>query len=172
MGKETNKVLVTILGVLMIFCGIGAIGSPFMMGAMMTTIIGIMLIIGGGAEIVMAFSSGLKTGFPVFLAGLLTVIAGGIVMANPILASAVFTILMSIFFISEGVVRSISSFKVRPAQGWGFALFSGVISILLGIMLMRGWPISGMMAIGVFAGIRLLFGGMNILTVSTVASAE
>lgn len=172
MGEKTNRGLVIALGMLMIFCGLVAIGSPFMMGAMMTTIIGIMLVIGGLSEVVIAFSNGWKEGLPVFLAGILTIIAGAVVFGNPLLASALFTFLMVGYFISEGVLRCMNAFKFKPAQGWGLILCSGIISILLGIMLMRGWPISGMMAIGVFAGLRLLIGGINMLTVATAPTPE
>jgi len=47
--------------------------------------------------------------------------------------------------------------------GWGWQLFSGIISVLLGIMLWQDWPLSGLWAIGVLIGIRLLFSGFGIL---------
>ena len=172
MGKKTNRRLTIALGILMLFCGVVALGSPFIMGAMMTTMIGIMLIMGGVAEMIISFSNGWKAGLPLFLAGILTLIAGGIVLGQPILASAMFTIMMVIYFISEGILRSIYALQSRPIQGWGFLLFSGITSILLGIMLMRHWPLSGLMAIGVFAGVRLLFAGISLLNCRSIGSAS
>ena len=170
MNEKTNKGLTIALGILMIFCGVVALGSPFIMGAMMTKVIGIMLIMGGVAEMVISIPNGWKAGLPLFLAGILTLIAGAVVLGRPILASAIFSIMMTIYFMSEGILRSIYALQSRPTQGWGFLLFSGILSILLGIMLMRSWPLSGLMAIGVFTGVRLLFAGISLLYVPYIES--
>ncbi len=169
MEEKSNKGLSMVVGILMIFCGIVAMGSPFLMGAIMTSIIGFMLILGGISEMFISFTNGWKESLLILLTGLLTVAAGVVVLRNPVLASSFFTILMVIYFISDGVLRAGAAFKFRPNQGWGLALFSGIISIVLGIMLLRGWPVSGLMAIGIFAGVRLLFSGMNVLSGGSVA---
>ena len=171
MEEKNNKGLSVILGIIMIFCGLVAIGSPFLMGTIMTSMIGIMLILGGISEMFISFSNGWKQALLILLTGLLTVAAGVVVLRHPVFASSFFTILMVIYFISDGVLRSMNAFKVRPTKGWGFVLFSGIMSVLLGIMLMQGWPVSGLMAIGIFAGVRLLFAGMNTLSGGSVKSA-
>ena len=54
-------------------------------------------------------------------------------------------------------------------------MFGGAISIVLGIMIWRQFPLSGVWAIGVLLGIKLLFGGMIMVaagsTVRAVAGA-
>lgn len=164
MAEKNNKGLSKIVGILMIVCGIVAMGSPFLMGSIMTSIIGIMLILGGISEMFISFTTGWKQALFTLLTGLLTVAAGVVVLRHPVLASSFFTIMMVVYFISDGVLRAANAFKFKPNRGWGLALFSGVMSVLLGFMLLQGWPVSGLMAIGIFAGIRLLFGGMNVLS--------
>ena len=51
-------------------------------------------------------------------------------------------------------------------------MFGGAISIVLGIMIWRQFPLSGVWAIGVLLGIKLLFGGMIMVSAgSTVRAA-
>jgi uncharacterized membrane protein HdeD (DUF308 family) len=44
-------------------------------------------------------------------------------------------------------------------------LFGGAVSVLLGIMLWRQFPLSGAWALGLFLGIKMLFSGMMMVTV-------
>lgn len=164
MTAKNNKGPSKIVGILMIICGIVAMGSPFLMGAIMTSMIGIMLILGGISEMFISFSNGWKAGLLTLLTGLLTIMAGVVVLKNPLFASSLFTILMVGYFIADGIIRSVGAFKLKGNAGWGLALFSGIMSVVLGFMLMQGWPVSGLMAIGIFAGVRLLFRGMNMLS--------
>jgi uncharacterized membrane protein HdeD (DUF308 family) len=46
-------------------------------------------------------------------------------------------------------------------------LFGGIVSVLLGIMLWRQFPLSGAWALGLFLGIKMLFSGMMMVTVGS-----
>jgi uncharacterized membrane protein HdeD (DUF308 family) len=159
-------------GILSIFAGMAAIGSPFLTGALVTTIIGISLLVGGVMELLVAFSAGgWKKGVWAFLSGLLAMVAGGLVIAHPVVGAAMIGIILIVFFLMDGITRSILAFQLKPMPGWGWQLFSGVISVALGIMLWQGWPLSGMWAIGVLIGIRILFAGFGILFLTSAAVA-
>ncbi len=160
------------LGVLSILAGMAAIGSPFLTGALVTTIIGVSLIFGGILELMMASGvGGRKAGPAAFLGGVLAIFAGGILIAHPVLGAAVVGMILIAFFLLDGVSRSILALQLKPMPGWGWQLFSGIISILLGILLWQGWPLSGMWAIGVLIGIRLLFAGFGILFLAGAVSS-
>ena len=57
----------------------------------------------------------------------------------------------------------IQSLDVRiPAEiihNWGWHALSGLITLLLGILVLAQWPVSGLWVIGLFVGIELLFYG-------------
>jgi uncharacterized membrane protein HdeD (DUF308 family) len=152
------------LGVLCVLAGLVAMGSPFLTGALVTTIIGVSLILGGILELMMASGvGGWKAGPSAFLGGALAILAGGILIAHPVLGAAVVGMFLIAFFLLDGVSRSVLAVQLKPMPGWGWQLFSGIISILLGILLWQGWPLSGMWAIGILIGIRLLFAGFGML---------
>lgn len=163
-GESSSRGCMMVLGVISILAGIAAMGSPFFAGSVITTMIGISLIIGGVMELLMAFTAkGWKAGIWAFLGGALAVIAGGLLIARPMIGSAVIGIILIAFFLADGVARSILAFQLKPIQGWGWQLTSGVASVILGILLWQNWPLSGLVAIGVLIGIRLLFSGFGIL---------
>ena len=71
------------------------------------------------------------------------------------------------------LLEAIAAFQIKPASGWGWALFSGVITVLLGAMIWNQFPLSGAWAIGTLVGIKLLFSGWSLLMFGMVArSAE
>jgi len=39
--------------------------------------------------------------------------------------------------------EAMMSFQVKPDKGWGWALFSGILSVLLGVMIWSQFPVSG-----------------------------
>ena len=60
-------------------------------------------------------------------------------------------------------------FQLKPAQGWYWPLVSGLISILLGIMILAKWPVSGLWVIGLFVAIELIFNGWSYVFVALAA---
>ena len=66
---------------------------------------------------------------------------------------------MSAWFVASGIIESIAALTARDVKGWGWILFSGVVSVLLGLMLWSQFPLSGVWAIGLLVGIRLLTAG-------------
>jgi uncharacterized membrane protein HdeD (DUF308 family) len=48
---------------------------------------------------------------------------------------------------------------VRPAHGWGWLLFGGIVTVILGILIWTQWPESSLRVIGLLVGINLLFTG-------------
>jgi uncharacterized membrane protein HdeD (DUF308 family) len=92
-------------------------------------------------------------------------------LGQPLLGLASLTMILIIYFIADGIMAAALAFKVRPEQGWSWMLFSGVVSILLGISLGNGWPLSGAWAVGVLLGIRLIFTGWSMIMFGTLSGA-
>ena len=80
--------------------------------------IGVLMIIGGVARVVHAFQVD-KTSSLVFwlLSGALYAVAGAMVLANPLLGAAIFTLLLAASLIASGVVMIVVSFSSRVQQG-------------------------------------------------------
>lgn len=160
------------LGILNILFGIVAMGSPFLTGKAVTILIGVMLLVSGIFELVQAFQTkGWKIGFGSFISGALAIAGGIFIMSCPVSSLAVLTLVLAFFFIIDGIVRCVSAFSLRPTRGWLWVLFGGVITAVLGIMIWRGWPVSGLWAVGILIGVRILMSGWTMLLLGLAAGS-
>ncbi len=66
------------------------------------------------------------------------------------------------WFIVDGVFTVYNGIQRKPQEGWGWVVFSGVSSIVLGGLLAYQWPDSGVYAVGLLVGIRLLIAGWSV----------
>jgi len=74
--------------------------------------------------------------------GIILVLLGAAAIIVPAIATLAFTLLIGWLFLISGIVGLITTFWMRSAPGFWWALVSGVIGIAAGIVLIL-WPISG-----------------------------
>ena len=150
------------LGILVIIAGILAIGAPMVTGISVTIFVGAMIMVAGISQLIHAFSLKFKQGLIVkIILSILAVIAGLYLLINPLQGLLGLTIFIGIYFMADGIGWIAMAFSYKPEKGWGWHLFSGIISVLLGIMILNQWPLSGVWAIGVLFGIRMLNAGFG-----------
>ncbi len=151
---------------LMLLCGIAllAIGSfaiVYSIAATLTTmmVFGVLLAVGGGVHIASAFMARHWRGFFLhLLAGVLYLITGTLIIERPLMAAEMLTLLMAAVLTIGGLFRILVALVERfPA--WGWVLLNGVITLILGVIIWRQWPWSGLSIIGLFVGIEMIFSG-------------
>jgi uncharacterized membrane protein HdeD (DUF308 family) len=163
---EENFRMVIILGIATVVAGFLATIAPLLTGQWVAIMVAILLIAAGIARTIFAFKAeSWGKGILAFLLGILTVFAGLILLANPMMALATLTLMLTAFFFADGIIEVITAFRLKPLQGWGWMALSGVMSIVLGFMLARQWPLSSLWAIGILLGVRLLFTGWSIIAI-------
>ncbi len=69
------------------------------------------------------------------------------------------TFVMAIFFLIGGLFELIGSFVVA-LPGWGWQAADGIITIILGALVLAQWPASGLWVIGLFIGLALIVYGL------------
>jgi uncharacterized membrane protein HdeD (DUF308 family) len=167
---KQNSGLVITLGVVMLIIGTLAMFSPLVAGLSIAITVGVLLILGGVSQLFFAFKAGsFGKGIWIFILGLLTVIIGIAMVSQPGAALATLTIFLAAYFIVEGIFEIIGAFQVKPIKGWGWTLFSGILSLLLGLMIWSQFPLSGAWAIGVLVGIKLIFSGWMMIAFGSAA---
>lgn len=154
------------LGIVFLVAGIVALGSVVAATETAVLVVGIMMLMAGGAEIIAAF--GVKSwGKFLFwlLLGALYVAAGIIAIMNPLLAAVYLTLMLGIALAAGGVLRIFLAFNMKSAGGpWAWVALSGVITFALGCMIIAQWPASSLFVLGVFLGIDLIFIGAGWIT--------
>lgn len=151
------------LGILMVVLGTIAVGSACLMTIASVLLFGWLLIVGGALEAIHAFWRKAWGGFFIgLLGGILYVVVGFMIVANPAASAVALTLLISMFLIVGGAFRLVTALAVR-VQHWPWLALHGVVNLVLGIMIWRQWPVSGLWVIGLFVGIDLLLNGWSLV---------
>ena len=162
----------TAWGIVVLILGLLAVAMPFLTGVAVTLIIGFILIAAGVAEFVYTLKSrSFGEGFFRFLFGLFAVLAGLSLVGQPDAGLATITLFLAIWFFVDGIITLIQGFRWRPFDGWGWMVFSGIVSIILGVMIWRQFPVSAVWLVGVLVGIRLIFAGWTMIMLGSVGEA-
>lgn len=156
-------------GIAMIILGVLALGVSVVSTVVTVLFLGVIIAAGGLAQIFNAFSQKGWGGFFLHLMlGLLYLVAGFIMMTRPAASAISLTLFLGIFFVAGGIMRAVSALFSRYPS-WGWAVFSGVISFILGVVVLRGMPSSGLWVIGTFVGIDLIFAGASMTSLAFAA---
>ena len=125
-----------------------------------TILIGAMLIVGSLFQIAHAFAERGWGGFALsLLVGLLYLVTGLVLTINPAAGSLALTLLFAAFLLTSGVVRVVLAFRFWHAWGW-LLLLSGALGILAGLVIMTGYPMTGLWVLGFCLGVDLLVHGL------------
>jgi len=150
------------LGVVYLIVGVIALGSVVTATVASVFVVGIMMVIAGVAEIINAFQIKTWGKFLLWLLlGVLYVVAGFVTFENPLLAAAILTLLLGAALVASGIMRIILAFSMKAATPWVWVAISGVITLLLGIIILAHWPVSSLYILGLFLGIDLVFAGAS-----------
>ena len=147
------------LGIILIIVGTIAVSMP--LWATLTTALafGVLLLMGGIAQLIGAFWTREWSGFfVILLMGILYLVLGVMFLRHPGEALVAMTLLLACGLMVSGLFRIIGSLMYRFPH-WGWTLASGVINLLLGIYIYSQWPFDSFMILGLFVGIDLIFTG-------------
>jgi uncharacterized membrane protein HdeD (DUF308 family) len=164
--------LLMVIGIITVILGVLSIMAPLITGVAIAVLVGILLLAGGFMRTLFAFRC--KTwgkGLLTFVLGLLAFLCGLVMLTRPILGLTSLTLVLAVYFIVDGLFEVAGGLQLKPVNGWGWMLFGGIVSILLGLMIWRQWPVSGAWAIGILVGIKLLLAGWEMVGLGMAARA-
>jgi uncharacterized membrane protein HdeD (DUF308 family) len=154
------------LGVVYVLAGIIALGSVVLATVVSVFVVGVMMLVAGFAEVINAFQIKSWGKFLLWLLlGAAYIVAGFLTFENPLLAAALLTLLLGCALIASGAMRIVLGFSMRSEMPWLGVVISGVITFLLGLVILIHWPVSGLYILGVFLGIDLIFAGAGWIAV-------
>jgi uncharacterized membrane protein HdeD (DUF308 family) len=162
------------LGILLLALGVIGLYMTVALTIASVLFFGALLVVAGIAQAVQAFrATGWRSiALHVGIAALY-ILGGAIALYDPVAASLSLTIFIAAMLLVAGVFRAVMAFHMRPTSGWGWVLFGGVISFLLGVLIFMQWPVSGLFAIGLFVAIELIVDGWSCILFALAAkSAE
>jgi len=159
------------LGLGIMIIGAIALLAPFFTGIATTAMFAVLLLAAGITTLAYLFSAkSAGTGVFQFIVGSIMTYVGGYMLINPTQGLEALTSIVIAYFIVDGIFTLIAGVKLKGIKGWGWIVFSGLSSFILGALLWSQWPVSGMYAIGMLIGIRLMFTGWTYVMVGAEVS--
>ena len=160
------------LGILMVVLGVIGLYMAATLTIASVLLFGALLIIAGVARLIEAFRAlGWKSVLLHILIAVVYLAAGGTALYDPVAASLSLTLFIVAMLIVTGVLRAVIAFQMRPAKGWVWVLGTATISVLLGVLMFVQWPVSGLLAIGLFVAIELLVDGWACILIALAAKS-
>lgn len=155
----------TLLGVLSVGFGLYVLANAYLASVIVTTIIGVLLLVSGGFQIVAGFMSE-GAGAKIFgvLLGLLVGYVGVSFVSNPLEGVLSLTMLLLILFAASGIIRLVFAMRMRETPFFWPMLITGAMSLFLAMYLFSMFddPKIGEL-IGLLMGIELLFNGFGLI---------
>ena len=152
---------------LIVGTGLVILGAFAIVWSVLTTISTVLLswllIISGLVLTVHTLARRSRAGFFAnLLSGILYLLVGMIMLGNPGISAVTLTLMIAMFLIVSGAFIAVSAItSAWPNRGW--MLLQGVVSLVLGFLIYRQWPISGLWVIGMFIGIEMMLNGWGMV---------
>jgi uncharacterized membrane protein HdeD (DUF308 family) len=159
-------------GIILVILGLIAILLPPLATITFTILIGWLFLISGIVGLVTTFMMRQAPGFWwSLLSGILGVAAGIVLLIWPISGALSLTLLLSAFFIVEGVVSIMYAIDHRNqlTGRWGWMLVSGIVDLILAAIIIAGLPGTAAWALGLLVGINMVFGGTALIGMAFAA---
>jgi uncharacterized membrane protein HdeD (DUF308 family) len=156
------------MGVVTAALGVFLIVYPLATATITTLLLGWVLIFVAIAQIVFALHSQTVGNF--FLKVLLGVIYGiaGVALAFfPFEGVEALTGFLATLLLVQAGLLTVTAFRVKPLDGWGWFLFDAAASFIMGILILVKWPSSSVWAIGTLVGVAVLVGGISRIVIAS-----
>src|ERR1044072_4810891 len=109
-----------------------------------------------------------KSGWIVAL-GIVYLIAGAIALSSVAMATVVSVFLVGVMMVVAGVAEVINAlqvkswskfvlaFGVKAGSSWGVVVLAGIVTLLVGAVIVAQWPVNSLYILGMFLAIDLIF---------------
>ena len=165
-------------GVLMLVLGVLALIFPVLASAWIAVIVAIGFLVGGIVGWISNLARSRQLGrwycfsrlvistlFVVIGAWMIQQFRGGPLEGGVVVASLAFAI--GIVFILEGIVSILVSLGHMEVIGWGWGLVNGIVTLVLGFLILSMSPAGLLSVIGILVGISFVFSGFDLLAFSS-----
>ena len=158
-------ILFLIQGVILAALGLLAIGAPFLATVVVVKLAGWLFLIGGVVGLASLFTGrGVPGSFWSFLSAIVSIIVGVYILYRPLSGMLSLTLVLAAFFFAQGVTQIFASLSHRRVlKSWGWVLLSGIVDLILGGIILSGWPETSAWVIGILVGVNLFMFGIALI---------
>lgn len=172
-GVKRNRGWFLAMGIALVIFGTIALTCTFTMTKYLVLFLGWLMMFAGATQSLHAFwkERGWGGFFIDLVTGLLYIVVGFMILGNPKATAISLTLLIAVFLMFDGVFRIAAAISMRYPN-WGWLLLNGIVSLALGVMVWRQWPLSGLWVMGLFVGVQMIFNGWSFIMLGVLANDE
>lgn len=170
-------------GILMLVLGVLALVFPVRSSEVITAVVAVAFLVGGVVGWVTNLMRSRQLGrwlsfwrlvvSTVFLVAGFTMIqqlgSGPLASLLPVVS---LTLAIGIVFLVEGMVAVFVSLGHRQVSGWGWGLLNGIVTLILGALILSMNPAGLLSVLGILVGVSFLFSGLDLLVFSASFHGE
>ena len=158
--------LFLVQGVVMVILGLLAVCAPVAASIAVAIYVGWLLLISGVVGLVAIISTHHVHAFLwSLITAALSVVIGILLVLMPVQGAVSLTIVLTAFFIAEGVFQATVAIASRQVLSgtWVWMLLSGLADLVLAAIIIEGWPGTAIWALGLLVGINLITSGWAVV---------
>ncbi|HEY0851837.1 MAG TPA: HdeD family acid-resistance protein [Bradyrhizobium sp.] len=159
-------------GILLAVMGFAAVIVPQVASLAVAILLGWLFLISGIGGLIVTYWAREMPGFWwSLISAALAVLAGGTLLARPMQGVLTLTIVVGAYFLAEGVATILYALEHRRelSERWSWLLIGGAMDIVIAGLIFAGLPGSAEWAIGLLAGLNLMFGGATLIGMALAA---
>jgi uncharacterized membrane protein HdeD (DUF308 family) len=163
--KETLKKFSTqtiIAGVLMLLVGAVGMFAPSVMSFVVVTFLGWLFMLSAVIQGYIVYKTYRKS-FSAWLKPVLSLITALLFFFFPIEGIAAVAMLLAAYLLVDAYSSFGFAMDYKPNSGWLLLIVNALLSILLAVLIVMGWPASSLFWVGLFAAVSLFFDGVALV---------
>jgi uncharacterized membrane protein HdeD (DUF308 family) len=168
MARRSRKAVITISTILLL-AGIVGIALPQFMSMAVAWFVGWLMLVAGGIAFYITWL-GFRDYWLVWLKPFVLIVVGLLILFNPIAGAAALGLILAIYFLFDGFAGVGFAMQLRPLHGWGWLMFNGVLSLVLAVVFIAGWPFTTVWLVGLLIGISLFVDGLTLMMLGLAAT--
>jgi uncharacterized membrane protein HdeD (DUF308 family) len=158
--------------VLLFLAAAASVALPFISATALTLSFGVIAAVAGVTQLLrLGQAEGTKGKLFRALSGLFYLAAGLWVVADPLDSEVSLTLFVGLMLLFEGVME-LAAAAANRGEARGLVLVDGLVTALLGGLLVAEWPSDSLWAVGTLFGISLFFSAVRLLGSPEAPSAS
>ncbi len=149
-------------GIILSIAGILAIIYPELGSTAFVFFLGALFLAVGLVEVWTTFKAHRNSAGAWFKA-IVLLITGILLLIWPVSGIAAVAILLAAYFFIDSFSSLQMGLDLKPLKGWWLSVLNGVLSFILGIIMVLGWPFTAPLTVGIVVGVSFFMDGIVLI---------